>query len=317
MKRALLVGIDKYEHFGPLRGCVNDVTALEPLLARHDDGSPNFQCRSLRSNRDKVTRRALLGAIDVLLGPGAEVALLYFAGHGAAASNDVALCSQDGDGVDPGVTLSTVLGRVQASKAREVIIILDCCYSGGAGGVPQLGAGVALIREGVTLLTAARKDQIAAETAEGRGLFSSLVGAALQGGAADVLGVVNAAGLYAFLAESLGAWEQRPTLKANLDQLHELRRCEPAVPMDDLRTLPTLFGEAEAELKLDPSWEPTLKPRNAKREASFAALQRCRAAKLVEPIGAAHLYDAAAGSLSCRLTPLGRHYRRLAECGLL
>ena len=85
MRRALLVGIDDYEHFSPLRGCVNDVAAIDPLLARNADDSPNFQCRGLNSTRDTVTRRALLSAIDVLLKPGAEVALLYFAGHGAGA----------------------------------------------------------------------------------------------------------------------------------------------------------------------------------------------------------------------------------------
>ena len=122
---------------------------------------------------------------------------------------------------------------------------------------------------------------------------------------------------YAYLAESLGAWEQRPTLKANLDQLHEIRRCAPAVPLTDLRALGDIFKEPDAELELDPSYEPTLKPKNAKHEATFAALQRCRAAKLVEPVGTPHMYDAAAQSLPCRLTPLGRHYWRLATEGLI
>jgi hypothetical protein len=315
MRRALLVGIDEYEKYSPLHGCVNDVQAIDPLLARHADDAPNFQCRSLYSSRDKVTRRALLSAIDVLLQPGVEISLLYFAGHGAGVWNDVVLVTQDGDGVDPGVALSTILGRIQNSKVPEIVIILDCCYSGGAGGVPQLGSGVALLREGVTLLTAARKDQIAAETPEGRGLFSTLLGAALDGGAADVSGRITAAGLYAFLSESLGAWEQRPTLKANLDRLHDIRRCTPAVPIPELRLLSEIFEQGEADLALDPSYEPTLKPRNAKNEATFGILQRCRAAKLVEPVGAAHMYDAAAQSKACRLTPLGRHYWRLANEG--
>lgn len=32
MKRALLIGLDQYTNFGSLRGCVNDVHAIEPLL---------------------------------------------------------------------------------------------------------------------------------------------------------------------------------------------------------------------------------------------------------------------------------------------
>ena len=105
---------------------------------------------------------------------------------------------------------------------------------------PSSGGGVSLLREGVTLLTASRNDQTAAETPEGRGLFSSLLGAALEGGAADITGRVTAAGLYAFLTESLGAWDQRPTFKANVDQLHEIRCCDPAVPLRELRKLATL-----------------------------------------------------------------------------
>jgi len=318
MKRALLVGIDHYKTFNDLDGCVNDIVAVEPLISRHADGSPNFQCKTLRSNRDKVTRRELLKNIDLLLGGGPDVALFYFCGHGASAGGDAILCTHDGDFVDQGIALSTLLGKVVASKAKEVVIILDCCYSGGAGGVPAMGnGGVALIREGVTLLTAARKDQIAKETDDGRGVFSSLICAGLEGGAADVCGHVNAAGLYAYLSESLGAWEQRPTLKANLDELHELRQCAPAVPIPDLRKLSKIFSAFDATLKLSPSYEPTAKPHNAKHEATFAILQRCRAAKLVEPVGVLHLYDAAMQSKSCRLTPLGQHYWRLANDGLL
>ena len=37
MKRALLVGIDKYDTRAPLHGCVNDVRALHPLLAQNED----------------------------------------------------------------------------------------------------------------------------------------------------------------------------------------------------------------------------------------------------------------------------------------
>ncbi|HVZ47717.1 MAG TPA: caspase family protein [Gemmatimonadaceae bacterium] len=317
MKRALLVGIDTYKEWTDLDGCVNDVVAVEKLLARHADGSPNFQCHVLRSNREKVTRRAFTSALNELFGGGADVALLYFAGHGEKSAGDVVLRTYEGDAVDPGIPLSTILGKVQESKATEVIIVLDCCYSGGAGGVPALGGGVALIREGVTLLTAARKDQVARETPDGRGLFSSLLCAALDGGAADVCGGVNAAGLYAYLSESLGPWDQRPTFKANLDALHELRRCAPAVPVEDLRRLARIFRAPGEALKLDPSYEPTAAPRNAKHEAVFATLQRCRAAKLVEPVGTPHMYDAAMQRKSCRLTPLGQHYWRLADEDLL
>ena len=88
---------------------------------------------------------------------------------------------------------------------------------------------------------------------------------------------------------------------------------------------PERSGSENSPLPLDPSYEPTLEPRDPAHEATFAVLQRCRAAKLVEPVGAVHMYDAAAQSKACRLTPLGRRvlrvdadpFWRLAEAGLL
>jgi len=317
VKRALLVGIDEYDQFNGLGGCVNDVRALAPLLARNEDDSLNFDCRPFLSEGDRVERRGLLDAIAELLAPGADIALLYFAGHGDAARNDVILVTQDGVQGDAGVPLSGVLATAQASPVREVVILLDCCFSGGAGSVPQLGEGLAALREGLSILTASRSDQTAAETPAGRGLFSYYLCGALEGGAADVLGRVTLAGVYAYLSESFGSWGQRPTFKANVDRLHELRLCSPAVPIGDLRRLPEFFPDVNSNHPLDPSYEPDAKPEHPEHEAVFAILQRCRAAKLVEPVGAEHMYYAAMRSGACRLTPLGKHYHEMAAQGRL
>ena len=312
MKRALLIGIDTYDAFGHLTGCVNDVVAALPLLARNEDGSPNFDCQQLTSSRGRADRSRILSGIDALLAPGADVGLLYFAGHGAQQDRDVALVTQDGSRTEPGISLSSILGKIQASKVGEIIVVLDCCFSGAGGGVPQLGSDVAVLRHGVSLLSATRADQLAEED-HGRGIFSTYFCGALEGGAADVLGKVTIAGIYAYLSESFGPWNQRPTFKTNVDRLHELRVCAPALPLGELRQLPEIFPTPDFELPLDPSYEPDAQPTNAEHEAVFGILQRCRAAKLVEPVGAEHLYFAAMQSKSCRLTPLGKLYRRMAE----
>ncbi len=315
MKRALIVGIDRYDSYPPLAGCVRDAEALEPLLSNNEDGSPNFECRALTTAEGDVERKDLLEAIDDLFQPGADVALLYFAGHGAAADDDVTLVTQEGTGVDPGIPLSNVMARIQRSPVPEIVLVLDCCFSGGAGGVPQLGGNLAVLRQGVSLLPASRADQPAAETDDARGLFSSSLCAALEGGAADVVGKVTLAGLYAYLSESMGAWQQRPMLKANVDRLNELRSCSPKVPLAALRRLPEFFGklDKDQEFPLDPTFEPEAKRNNPEHEAIFALLQQCRAANLVEPVGAEHMYFAAMNSKSCRLTPLGKHYWRMAK----
>jgi hypothetical protein len=317
MKRALLVGIDEYDRFNALSGCVNDVLAVHRLLATNADGSPNFDCRTMQSDRIRVERRELRQAVATLLGAGADIGLLYFAGHGAQATNDVYLATQDGASGDPGVALSDVLGMVRQSPIPEIVIILDCCFSGAGGGVPQLGGAVAVMRDGSSLLSASRGDQGAAETRAARGAFSSRLCAALDGGAADVLGRVTLAGVYAYVSESFGPWDQRPVLKANLDRLHEIRHCPPALPVQDLRTLPGIFREWDRDLPLDPSYEPTAEPKNEEHEAIFAILQHCRAAKLVVPVGEEHMFDAAMNAKACRLTPLGVHYWQMAKDGRL
>ena len=316
MKRALLVGIDEYDHAARLAGCVNDVDAVRPLLARNADDSPNFECLVLTAPPLRIDRPRLLGAIEALLAPGADVAMLYFAGHGVGTGSDVTLATTDGVEHAWGVGFAEVMARVAASEVPEVHVVLDCCFSGAAGGVPQLATDHAVLREGVTILTASRDDEPALEQQQ-RGVFSRNLCGALDGGAADALGKVTVAGLYSYLTESFGAFGPRPTFKSNVDRLRDLRTCRPWVEPGQLRRLPDLFDGEDVELFLDPSYEPSAGLGHTDHERDFALLQRCRAARLVEPVGVEHLYFAAMHSASCRLTPLGRHYWRMAREGRL
>ncbi|WP_322755511.1 caspase family protein [Frankia sp. Cas3] len=312
MKRALLVGLDKYDHFRPLAGCCNDVNALASLLRRNEDENGNFSCETLTSDLTQVTREVLRRDLERLLAPAADIALLYFAGHGHPVPNDVVLCTTDGTDGFPGMPLSTILTMVGRSPVPEVVILLDCCFSGAAGGVPQLGSSAATIRTGLSIVTAARADQPAAEVA-GRGLFARYLEDALRGGAADLLGKVTVAGVYAFLSDMFGPWDQRPTFKANIDRLHELRQTSPDFTPRQLRALVTLFPTPTHELPLDPSYEPDANPHNEQHERDFGLLQAARAVKLVEPVGEVHMYYAAIRSTACRLTKLGQHYWQLVD----
>ncbi|TFC91266.1 MULTISPECIES: caspase family protein [Cryobacterium] len=317
MKRALLVGIDFYENFNSLAGCANDAVALHPLLARNEDDSPNLDCKVLtaKNQTSLVTRDALLSLLDELLAPGSDFALFYFAGHGAPVNGDVALVTSDGTPMTPGVAFSEVLERIGHSAVKEVIVILDCCFSGGATTIGALGNKLANLPQGLSVLTASRDDQVSMETEDGRGQFSTYLEGALDGGAADVIGHVNMSGLYAYLSESFGAWEQRPTFKANIDRLHDIRLCDPRVPLATLRMLTNWFPTPGYDLALDPSFEPTEEPSDAENERIFSGLQKYRACRLIEPIDEEHLYYAAMRSTGCRLTPLGKHYWHLVNAG--
>jgi hypothetical protein len=123
--------------------------------------------------------------------------------------------------------------------------------------------------------------------------------------------------VYAYVDQSLGAWEQRPLFKALVSKLIPLRSCTPVIPLDVLRSLPKYFSAAETELALDPSFEPDAEPHHPGNEKIFSQLQKFRAARLVVPVGEEHLYYAAINSRSCKLTPLGQFYWSLANSGRL
>ena len=168
------------------------------------------------------------------------------------------------------------------------------------------------------MLAASAPTELAIERS-GHGAFTELLCGALQGGAADVIGQVTAASAYAFVDQALGAWDQRPMFKANLTRLTPLRICQPEVEISILRKLTEYFPHPEYDLPLDPSYERDgmHKPPGAVHDPAkavvFDNLQKCRAARLVVPVGEGHLFWAAIRSKACRLTALGRFYWKLAK----
>jgi|CXWL01.1.fsa_nt_gi hypothetical protein len=315
MRRALCVGIDEYT-FGPLQGCVNDVNRVEAVLKKHHDGSPNFDCKILTaptgSKKAIVTRNVLREHLDRLFKDQADVALFHFSGHGTVNNLDGYLVTQDAEKYDEGIAMSEILKLANSSKCDEVVILLDCCFSGALGNPPAIDNSKALLREGVSILTASRGDQPSVETGGG-GLFTSLVVDALEGGAADLLGSVSAPAIYAYVEAALGAWDQRPLFKSHVSRVLPLRFCDPPIELTVLRRLPDLFPLPAEDRPLDPSYEPTSAIADPQKAITFGDLQSLNRVHLVEPVGATHMYDVAIQSKACRLTPSGRYYWRLAK----
>jgi hypothetical protein len=315
MRRALCVGIDQYP-FGSLRGCVSDAERMLGLLEKHEGGSPNFECRKMVAPNgganDIVTRAKLKQAIEQLFKDKAEVALLHFSGHGTENNLGGYLVTQDAKSYDEGVAMVDVLKLANDSKVDEVVVLLDCCHAGNIGNVPVIDNTKAVLREGVSIFTASRGDQVSVE-ASGAGLFSSLVADALEGGAADLLGDVTAPAIYAFVEAALGAWDQRPLFKSHVAKVVSLRKCTPAMDVSIIRDLPTLFPVPAEDLPLSPAFEATCDQKEEAKTAIFCKLQALSRVHLVVPVDAAHMYDAAMQSKACRLTASGRYYWRLAK----
>lgn len=320
MRIALIVGINYYEYGSPLYGCVDDAHAVKAVLERHGGGGVNFDCvlRTGTGPTDRVNRGDLKDTIAKLFKTDADIALLYFAGHGHIEATGGYLLTTDSSRGDEGVSLSEILILANSSPAKNKVIILDSCHSGIAGSAPT-DEKLSTLSEGVTVLTASTKDQYATEE-NGRGVFTTLLVDALYGSAANLTGHITPGSVYAHIDQALGPWEQRPVFKTNVKQFVSLREVSPPIPTSDLRRITELFPTAGFEFPLDPSYEPEMKgrdagmpPPNPENTRTFAVLQRYNRLNLLVPVDAPHMWNAAMESKACKLTALGEHYRRLVE----
>lgn len=319
-RKALVVGIDNYPQC-PLASCCNDSEAIKDLLANHENGDPNFDVWK----KDNVQTKAdLRNLIQRCFSGDADVALFYYSGHGQIDSVGGYLVTPDYQEGDWGVSLQEILTIANDSKCKERIIILDCCYSGLMGDVNTKGQNTAVINEGVTILTASRKDETAIGSND-YSVFTALLLEALKGGAADILGHITVGSIYAFIDKALGSWEQRPVFKTNVTRFTSLRDVEPQVDIKIIRNIGKYFNSENSQFSLDPSFEWTNSPQikheyvepYAKKDntAAFSDLQKLEGIGLVVPVGEEHMYFAAMNSKSCQLTAVGKHYWNLVKKG--
>lgn len=184
MLRGAFVGIDRYvdAEARELTGAVQDATALWALLSDSIDGLD----APLLVN-EAATHVAVEQVLDQTLDAASEddIVLLTFAGHGTP---DHRLVLHDSSNADvPGTTISmaSIADRFRRSRAKVVLLILDCCFSGGAparvvefGLVPRdVGTPLKDVSgDGRVLLAASSHDQEALEDPQTRhGLFTQAI----------------------------------------------------------------------------------------------------------------------------------------------
>jgi eukaryotic-like serine/threonine-protein kinase len=126
-RHALVVGIDRYES-DPLAYCVSDAEAVRDALELPEYG---FAC-TLLTNNDATARRIRI-ELENVLKEGNDLAVFYFAGHGAATDYGAFLVTPEcKDRADDGFDLEFLTRMIQANSpsGASVVIILDCCHSG-------------------------------------------------------------------------------------------------------------------------------------------------------------------------------------------
>jgi Caspase domain len=341
MKKALVIGIDHYQEQSPLKCCVNDANEVAALLQHNGDKekTSNFEVELLTSDRSDLTSRGLVKAISRFFKSSnrADMAVLYFAGHGIINPQTDAgyLVSADGGPGAWGMSLWELLGL--ANEAHKSIgtsvIILDCCHAGHMGEVTgATEGGASVVGKGVTILSSCNDDEKAKE--EGRhGVFTELLLDGLRGGCADIGGNITPASVYSHIDQALGAFDQRPLYKANVQRFVTLRKVKPRIEPEILRKLPIHFRDPTVMFPLNPSFEPDRDnvperfrhiDKNDENAAVFQELQQYNRQGLVvptqhdehgvsAPINIKDMYSAAMHSTGCELTALGRAYHRLAE----
>ena len=313
MRKALIVGIDYYENIDPLHGCVNDAYSVKSVLERNSDGTINFgvKLEVASDGNSEISKRSLKDSISELFDGDNDIALFYFSGHGHIESTGGYLITSDCEYGDDGLSMNELLQIANNSAARNKIIILDCCHSGIAGNSSQSDSH-AVLKEGVTILTASSAEQYAIEE-NGSGVFTSLFVDAMSGGASNLVGDITPGSIYAHIDQSLGPWEQRPIFKTNVKSFTTLRKVQPPILLNELKKITELFPEIGARFELDPSYEPESENPIAEHTEKFCILQKYNRINLVIPVDAEHMYFAAMNSKSCKLTILGEHYWKLVK----
>jgi hypothetical protein len=251
---AVIIGVGKYEasSIPGLQYTVTDAEAIYKTLTTAGGFKKEHVLLLTDKSERKPTLRNIKWALGTFLGRSAQkddTVLIYFAGHGAPEVDTRGierdglakyLIPTDADPDDlystalPMDELQTIFGRIEAER---VVVLLDACYSGSAGGrtfaakKTRAGAVDDLFLERLTrskgraIITASRPTEVSIELPElGHGIFTYYVVQGLKG-AADLNrdGIVTLQELYEYLeqqvtqkARSVGG-NQHPVMKGELE----------------------------------------------------------------------------------------------------
>jgi hypothetical protein len=253
-KWAVVIGVGRYERseITPLQYTVADAEAVsEALLSRGGFKKENVLLMTDRTEK-KPTLRNVKWALGTFLARSAkkdDLVVIYFSGHGAPEVDPRGI---ESDGLakylvpidaDPGDLYSTALPMDELQtiferiEARRVVVFLDSCYSGAAGGrtfasrrtrnarVDDLFLDRLTRSSGRVIITAARAAEVSIELPElGHGIFTHYLLQGLKGAAdLDRDGIVALQELYQYLEQQVSqrsraaGGNQHPVLKGEVE----------------------------------------------------------------------------------------------------
>lgn len=244
MLHAVIIGIDRYAdpNIGNLRAARADAEALSRLLRSRIAGSERTVATLLDG---KATKKEILRAVGEVLPrkqTEEDLILIYFAGHGSPEQINppdhvsrylVAADTEFEQVFATGIGLETeICTLLERQFTRRLLLILDSCFSGQAGGRtfmgPRLAQRVAQFRSRITLsdldlgygrviLAACRDHELASEKGD-HGVFTGFLLEALCAAGDDP--TIGVAELYERVFRSVRratAQLQNPVLKGYIE----------------------------------------------------------------------------------------------------
>ena len=236
---ALLIGINAYEHMSHLQFCARDMEVLRDDLVSHAgyapehvrllcDTSPGGDADHAKGDADRdkgsqhikfqPTRNNILLALREFLSQAKEgdSVLVAFSGHGHQEEGNSYLIPIDGSMELPDDTMLSIKNHLQKAldkcPARQKVVILDACHSGGKGGdepITQFDPGAVTTGKGTVQLVSCAVNQISIEDSKlEQGLFSYYLAKGIEGAADDEVagnhdGYVSVDELYAYVYEKV------------------------------------------------------------------------------------------------------------------
>jgi hypothetical protein len=237
---ALVVGVAAYRRLRPLPAAVlNDAAAVARALA--DPGVGAYDPARVHSLLDAAATGAALRAALADLARDAgdrSTALIYFSGHGGR----LAVGPAPGDYLLPfdavypdeaalarsALSAAEFTAALRAVPARKLVVVLDCCHSGGLGEAKDFKAGLSSptleqLQAGfgrVVLASSLGSEVSWVRPGEEHSVFTKHLLAGLHGGAPAPDGLVRIFDLFHYLQPRVTAEQadQHPLLKAEVGE---------------------------------------------------------------------------------------------------
>lgn len=211
--RAVIIGINDYYYLGKIEYCVADSKAVRDrlLLGKEfapgrvvlmTDDAPERQNQPTYANIERrlQTLSELSGEIDTLL--------VFFSGHGVIGEDGKGYLVPIDGSLRKGLELSKVRSWLGQCKAKNTLLILDCCHAGkGVKGVSGLAPSLA-VGAGITVMASCDVKQSSYTAPKsGHSIFSLYLAAGLSGKAdADKDNTVTANELFTYVQEKVSDW---------------------------------------------------------------------------------------------------------------